>query len=287
MVEVRQRRRAPQSPAYYAGRLLIYALLLLGIVMYAFPLVWMIFTALKDNTEIMRMPPSLLPEAWKWSNFPNALKEFPFFLYLRNTLFIVAFQMLGNVSSAAIVGYSFARLRWPGRDIWFVVLLSTMMLPGVVTMVPTFIMFKNFGWMNTYLPFIVPTFCGSAFNIFLMRQFFRGIPMDLSESARLDGAGEFITFARIILPLCKPALATIAIFSFMGCWNDYMGPLLYLNDASKFTITYGLRSFQLEHDTDWPYLMAAATIISLPTVMLFFFCQRYFIEGITLTGMKG
>ena len=287
MVSIQSARRRRRAPSYYVGRIAIYFALLFGIVLYAFPLLWMVCTALKDNTEIMRMPPTILPEAWNWNNFPDALSEFPFFLYLRNTLTIVSIQMVGNVMSASLVGYSFARLRWPGRDVWFIVLIATMMLPGAVTMIPTFIMYKNFGWMNTDLPFTVPTFCGGAFNIFLLRQFFRSIPMDLSESAKLDGCPELGIFLRIILPLCKPALATIAIFGFMGCWNDYMGPLLYLNDETKFTLTYGLRTFQMEHDTDWPHLMAAATIISIPTILIFFLCQRYFIEGITLTGMKG
>ncbi len=276
-----------KKPSYYVGRVVIYAIILFGIVLYTFPLIWMLSTALKEPTEIMKTPPTLIPEAWKWSNFRDALEAFPFFLYLRNTLFVVALNLMGSVCSSALVGYSFARLRWPGRDVWFIVLIATMMLPGAVTMVPSFIMYRNFGWMNTYLPLIVPAFCGSAFNVFLMRQFFRTIPMDLSESAKIDGCNEFRIFAQIVLPLCKPALATIAVFGFMGVWNDYMGPLLYLNDSSKYTITYGLRTFQMNHDTDWNLLMAAALIISLPTIIIFFFCQRYFIEGITMTGMKG
>ncbi len=268
-------------------KIAVYTILIIGALLFLFPVLWMLSTALKDPQEVMSMPPVMIPKAWRWSNFVDALNAFPFLRYLANTLFIVVVNSFGALFSASLVGYAFGRLKWPGRDIWFMILIGTMMLPGIVTMIPTFIMFRNLGWINTYLPLLVPTFCGSAFNIFLMRQFFRTIPMDLSESAKIDGCSEIRIFGQIILPLCKPALLTIAINTFMGAWNDYMGPLLYLNDTDKYTITYGLRAFQMQYDTDWNLLMAASLVITLPTLILFFTCQKYFVEGITLTGIKG
>lgn len=269
------------------GRAIIYIVLIAGACLYAFPFVWMLSTSLKAPTDIMVNPPRWIPEVIQWQNYPDALLYFPFLRYLANTLFIVVTTMTGAVTSASLVGYSFARLRWPGRDIWFGVLIATMMLPGAVTMIPQFILYKNFNWINTYLPLIVPSFAGGAFNIFLLRQFFRTIPMDLSESAKIDGCSEFRIFFQIVMPLCSPALATIAIFTFMGSWNDFMGPLLYINDKMAYTLTYGLRTFQMQYDAKWNLLMAASIVVALPTLIVFFSCQKYFIEGITLTGMKG
>lgn len=268
------------------GKTLIVIVLLLGAALFLFPFLWMVSTSLKTPQEIIAIPPVWIPEKPQWQNYAVALSYFPFVRYLLNTLYLVSMNMLGTVLSSALVGYAFARLRWPGRDIWFKVLLATMMLPATVTMVPQFILFKNFGWLNTYLPLIVPAFAGSATNIFLLRQFFRTIPGSLSECARLDGAGEMRIFWQIILPLCKPALATVAIFSFMFTWNDFMGPLLYINDKMRYTLSYGLRTFQIQSDSKWHLTMAASVVVALPSLALFFSCQRYFIEGITLTGLK-
>ena len=213
---------------YYIGRICIYGMLIIGACMYLFPFLWMISTSLKAPTELMTNPPILIPETPLWSNYIDALNYFPFWRYLLNSVFLVVMTMIGSVLSSALVGYSFARLQWPGRDVWFGILISTMILPSAVTMIPQFILFKNIGWTNSYLPLIVPAFTGNAFNIFLLRQFFRTIPMQLSESAQIDGASELRIFAQIILPLSKPALATVAVFTFMGSWNDFMGPLLYV-----------------------------------------------------------
>ena len=269
------------------GRVFIHIILLAGALLYLFPFFWMLSTSLKAPTDVMKNPPVWIPPVLQWGNYPAALSYFPFVRYLFNTLFIVAVNILGTVFSSSIVGYSFARLRWPGRDIWFGVLIATMMLPGAVTMIPQFIMFRNFGWLNSYLPLTVPSFTGSAFNIFLLRQFFRTIPMDLSESAKIDGCPEYRIFYQIVLPLCAPALATIAIFSFMGSWNDFIGPLLYINEKMRYTLTFGLRTFQMQSDTRWYLMMAASIVVAMPTLVVFFSCQKYFIEGITLTGMKG
>ena len=271
---------------YYIGRICIYGMLIIGACMYLFPFLWMISTSLKAPTELMTNPPILIPETPLWSNYIDALNYFPFWRYLLNSVFLVVMTMIGSVFSSALVGYSFARLQWPGRDVWFGILISTMILPSAVTMIPQFILFKNIGWTNSYLPLIVPAFTGNAFNIFLLRQFYRTIPMQLSESAQIDGASELRIFAQIILPLSKPALATVAVFTFMGSWNDFMGPLLYVNDKMSYTLSFGLRTFQMQSGTMWNLMMAASVVVAIPTLVLFFSCQKYFIEGVTLTGIK-
>lgn len=278
--------RSVQEAGRKLAKGLLYILLFAGAALYLFPFFWMISTSLKSTTEIMVQPPVWFPQNPQWSNYREALAYFPFWRYLGNTLFLVAMNMIASLISSSLVGYAFARLKWPGRDTWFKVLLSTMMLPATVTMIPQFIMFKQFGWLNSYLPLIVPAFAGTATNIFLMRQFMRTIPTSLSDCARLDGCSEFRIFFQIVLPLCKPALATVAIFSFMGTWNDFMGPLLYINDKMMYTLSYGLRTFQMQNDSMWHLTMAASVVVAIPTLLLFFFCQKYFIEGITLTGMK-
>jgi len=271
---------------FYIGRSVIYIMLVFGACMYFFPFLWMILTSLKAPTELITNPPVFIPETPLWSNYIDALNYFPFWRYLLNSVFLVVMTTIGSLFSSSLVGYAFAKLEWSGRDIWFVILISTMILPSTVTMIPQFILFKNLGWTNSYLPLIVPTFTGSAFNIFLLRQFFKTIPIQLSESAKIDGCSEFKIFRTIIIPLSKPALATVAVFSFMGAWNDFMGPLLYVNDKMAYTLSFGLRTFQMQSGTMWNLMMAASVIVAIPTLILFFSCQKYFIEGITLTGIK-
>ncbi|AEE95970.1 carbohydrate ABC transporter permease [Mahella australiensis] len=266
--------------------LLIYLLLIIGSVLFITPFLWMLSTSLKGEAGLFDIPPQWIPNPIKWGNYPEALQSIPFLKYTMNTVFITVVAMAGAIVSSSLVAYSFARLKWPGRDIWFIILLATMMLPGQVTMIPVFVMYKNLGWINTYAPLTVPYFFGSAFYIFLLRQFFRTIPMELSDSAKIDGCSEFRIYWKIILPLSKPALATVAIFTFMGVWNDFVGPLIYLNDTDKFTLALGLRSFQMQYGTRWNLMMAAAIVAALPTLIIFFLCQKYFIEGITLTGIK-
>jgi len=251
------------------------------------PFFWMLSTSLKGREGLFVLPPQWIPDQFRWQNYVDAVQAFPFLRYTLNTLLITGSTMLGTLLSSSIVAYSFARLRWPGRDVWFVIMLSTLMLPGQVTMIPVFILFKNLGWVDTYLPLIVPSFFGAAFSIFLLRQFFLTIPKELSDAAKIDGSPEIGIYWRIFLPLSAPALATIAIFTFMGAWNDFLGPLIYLNDPDKFTLALGLRSFQQAFGTRWNVMMACSIIVMLPTLLLFFFFQRYFIEGITLTGIKG
>lgn len=251
------------------------------------PFFWMVSTSLKPNEQVYLIPPKWIPNPIMWSNYPRAFSFAPFGLFIKNSLIIAIVCVVGVVFSSSLAGYSFAKLRWPGRDITFFILLSTMMLPGQVTMIPIFILFKKFGWINTFYPLTVPTFFGGgAFNIFLMRQFFLTIPYELDEAARIDGASFFKIYTSIELPLSIPVITAISIFTFIGAWNDFMGPLIYLNDSSKYTIQLGLRMFQADFSADWSALMAMSIVTALPCIVLFFVAQRYFIQGIVLTGLK-
>jgi ABC-type glycerol-3-phosphate transport system permease component len=251
------------------------------------PFFWMVSTSLKPNEQVYLIPPKWVPNPIVWSNYPRAFSFAPFGLYIKNSLIIAIVCVVGVVFSSSLAGYSFAKLRWPGRDITFFILLSTMMLPGQVTMIPIFILFKKFGWINTFYPLTVPAFFGGgAFNIFLMRQFFLTIPYELDEAARIDGASFFKIYTNIELPLAIPVITAISIFTFIGAWNEFMGPLIYLNDSSKYTIQLGLRMFQADFQSDWSALMAMSIVTALPCIILFFVAQRYFIQGIVLTGLK-
>jgi multiple sugar transport system permease protein len=259
------------------------------------PLLWMVTTAIKPIEETMTATPTLLPSKFLWDNFPKAVtygsKELgyiPFLLYARNTLMVTLLCVAGSVCSNAVVAYAFARLRWPGRDFFFAVTLATMMVPFPVLMVPTFGLFKWLGWVGSFRPLWVPAFFGSAFSIFLLRQFFRTIPMELSEAAKIDGCSEVRIFTDVLLPLAKPALAVVALFTFMGTWNDFMGPMIYLSDQETFTLSLGLQAYQSQHGgTQWNLLMAAATVVILPVIVVFFFAQKMFIQGIATSGLKG
>jgi ABC-type sugar transport system, permease component len=266
---------------------LIYLTLVAGSALFVMPLVWMLSTSLKGDIGLFDLPPKWIPETFYWDNYKKAVQSFPFLRYTVNTVWITLLSVIGALLSSSFIAYAFAKLKWPGRNIWFVVLLGTMMLPPQVTMIPLFLFFKQLGWIDTYLPLTVPYFFGSAFYIFLMRQFFMTIPKELSEAAKIDGSTEFYIWWRIFIPLSKPALATLAIFTFMMAWNDFLGPLIYLNDPDQFTLALGLRSFQQQYGTRWNVMMAASLIVMLPTLVMFFSFQKYFIEGVTLTGVKG
>jgi len=220
-------------------------------------------------------------------NYQDALRYVPFWAYLGNTVFVVVLSIAGQLFSCSLIAFSFARLRWPLRDQCFAVLLATMMLPGQVTMVPQFLIFKYLGWYNTLYPLWLPSFFGSAFFIFMLRQFMKGIPNDLEDAAKIDGCSYFMIYWKIMLPLIKPALAAIAIFTFMGAWNNFMGPLIYVSDQRLYPLALGLFQFRSEHGADFGMLMAASALMTLPVVAIFFAAQRYFIQGVTLTGIKG
>lgn len=258
------------------------------------PLYWMAMSALKNVSQVYAIPPVWFPLPPRWSNYWEAWNIDRFSLYALNTVGRYAIPVtIGSVVSNAFVAYGFSRVRWPGREIVFSVCLMTMMIPGQVTMVPMFIIFKRLGWVNSYRPLVVPSFFAGAYTIFMLRQFFRTIPTELSDAARIDGAGELMIMWRIIMPLVKPALAVVALNSFMGSWNDYMGPLIYINDTMLYPLTMGLARLSASlnqvgiKELAYPYLMAVSTIVTLPTLLIFFFAQRTFIEGITLTGIKG
>ena len=223
----------------------------------------------------------------EWNNYSAGFKAFPFFLMLKNTLIICALTVGGTVLSCSLAAYGLACVPWKGREALFWAMLATMMLPGQVIMIPLFQTFKNLGWINTILPLVVPAFCGNAFFIFMLRQFYRTIPASLMEAARIDGAGDVRIWATIVLPLSKAALAVVAVFSFIGAWNDFLGPLLYLMDDDKYTLAIGLARLQGQYSSDWGRMMAMSVVMTLPMVALFFLAQRSFVEGIKLGGVKG
>ena len=228
----------------------------------------------------------------RWENYSEALDYLPpntfhGLLFLGNTLLLTLGTTVGTVLSSSIVAYAFARLKWPGKNIWFGVLLATMMIPGAVTMMPQFLIFRSLGWYDSLRPLWVPAFFGSAFNIFLLRQFFMSIPGELEDAAKIDGCGPFGVYWKVMLPLVKPALAAIAIMSVLGAWNNFQGPLIYLSSPEKMPLAYALQLYQTQHSGEPGLLMAASTLVVLPIILLFFFTQRYFIEGVSLTGMGG
>lgn len=254
---------------------------------YVFPLYWTVATALKTDIEVFLFPPTWLPENPQWQNFPAATTYIPFWLYMGNTLIVSGLTIVGTVISCSLIAYGFSRVRWPGRDWVFLAYLSTIMLPTQVTMIPLYIVFRKLGWVGTYLPLIIPAFFGNALFVFLLRQFFMTIPNELSDAARIDGAGELGIFTRIMLPLLKPALATVALFTFVGTYRDFLGPLIYLTNQEQWTISLGLKMFQNMYGAQWQLMMAASALTMLPTLILFMLTQRTFIEGIALTGIKG
>ncbi|WP_406686101.1 carbohydrate ABC transporter permease [Rossellomorea vietnamensis] len=268
--------------------LFVYLFLILASIATILPLFWMISTSLKSGDIIFEIPPKWIPETFEWENYKKAVTDIPFFLYFKNTVIITGFRMFAEVFVSALVAYGFARFNFPGKNFWFVILLSTIMLPGEITMIPVFIMFSEVGWINTFKPLIVPSFFGGqAVFIFLLRQFFMSIPKELEESAVMDGANRLQIFYKIFLPLSKPALITIGLFSFQGSWNDLLGPLMYLNDSNKFTLQLGLAMFNGMTKVEWGPLMAASLLVLLPTIVIFFSMQKHFVEGITVTGIKG
>ena len=261
--------------------------LLMAGMMFFLPFFWLVSTSLKDLSQIFTIPPIWIPNPLKWQNYPESLGYFPFMQQLSNTLIIAISAVFLTLISSAFVAYSFSRLRWHGRNILFFAMLSTMMLPYQVTMIPLFIIYRNLGWVNTLLPLIVPHAFGVPFFIFLLRQFFLSLPRDLDDAAIIDGCSEFGVLWRVILPLSKPALATVALFQFLASWNDFIGPLIYLNDPSKYTLSLGIQVFVSTVGVQWGWMMAVTTVLTVPVIVLFFFTQRTFIQGIALTGIKG
>lgn len=276
--------RIPYQGITKAG---VYFLLIVLSAIFIAPFLWLISTSLKPDKQIFAFPPVWIPSPIRTENYVEGLTQIPFGLYLGNTLFICIFSVIGTVISSSMVAYGLSRIPWRGREWLFYAIVGTMLLPPQVTMVPVFSIFKTLGWLDTYWPLIFPHFLGGAFNVFLLRQFFRSIPKELTESARLDGASEWANYLLIVLPLAKPALWTVGLFAFIGAWNDYLGPLIYLFDDRKYTLSLGLAMFRSQYSAQWGPMMAVSTVVTVPLIILFFFTQRSFVKGITMTGMKG
>jgi len=270
------------------GKLTVYLLCTGVSALMLFPLLWLVRSSVMDLGQIFTFPPEWIPRPWRFQNYPEALTTIPFLRYLRNTLTILIPSVVGTVITAALAAYGFSRLRWPGRDLLFNILLTTLMLPYAVTLIPTFLLWARLDLINSFWPLIIPHwFGGGIFSIFLLRQFFRTIPKELDEAALIDGANPLQILWNIIVPLSRPALIAVAIFAALASWNDFLGPLIYLNDSRNFTLALGLAEFTGLYSSQWHLLMAASTVVIVPVVVLFFFAQRYFIEGIALTGSKG
>ena len=278
-----QRKRTPRLRS-----VAIHVILLCGSLVFLFPLIWMISTSLKPIEQTMVMPPQWIPKPVQFKNYLDAVRYIPFFTYAANTLIICLLGTLGMVVSSSLVAYGFSRIEWKGRNVVFIVVLATMMIPFPVTMIPLYSVFRKLHWVGTLRPLWVPAWFSAAFYVFLLRQFFMTIPRELSDAARIDGCSEFGIYWRIVLPLARPALAVVALFHFLYSWNDFMGPLIYLIDQKTFTLALGLQFYQSQHGgTQWNMLMAASTLVVLPIIVLFFFTQKTFIRGITMTGIKG
>lgn len=282
-----------RSNNYYRGkktvlRILIYAILIIGAAFSLVPLLWLVRSSLMETAQIFEIPIRWLPDPICWDNFKKALTVVPFMKYFINSAIIVVGVVLGTVFTSSLTAFAFSRLEWKGRDLIFGILLSGMMLPFVVTLIPTFVMWSKTGLTNTFIPLILPAwFGGGAGNIFMLRQFYSSIPKELDEAAIIDGASTFRIYSQIIVPLSKSALIVIGLFSFMGTWNDFLGPLVYISDPEKYTVAIGLRQFMGMYTSQWNLLMAASLVALIPVLLAYFFGQKYLVEGIALTGIKG
>lgn len=268
-------------------RFLTHLVLVPAALVFLLPFLWMVSTSLKTISQIFTYPPIWIPHPLAFENYPNAVKYISFFLYLRNTIVVTVCSVIGATISSSLVAYSLARIRWPGRRILTLLTIATLMLPYQVTLIPVFLVFKRLDMVGDLRPLIVPQFFGVAYYIFLLRQFFATIPMELSEAAYVDGAREFTIFWYVILPLAKPALATVAVFQFIASWRDYLGPLIYLNNQKLYTLSLGLQQYSGQYGREWGMLMAASVLFTLPVILVFFFTQKTFVQGVTLTGIKG
>jgi len=250
------------------------------------PFLWMVSTALMDELEVYQFPPKFIPSSWRWSNLVEALSLQPFGRFFVNSAIVAVVSVAGQLLFCSMAAYAFARLRFPWRDKLFGLYLATMMIPAIVTVIPAFLIITLFGWVNTYWALFTPSL-SSVWGIFLLRQFFQTIPRDLEDAARVDGASAFTIYWRIVLPLSKPALATLAIFAFMNSWKDFLWPLIVTNRTDMRTVELGIANFNTMYATDWPHQMAAAVVVMLPIVVVFILAQKHFVRGITMTGMKG
>jgi len=281
------RRHRSSRTGSTVGRTVTYVILLIGSVAFLLPFAWMISTSLKPQEQVYAFPIEWIPKPFQWSNYVEVFDAAPMARYIVNTCILTFFGVLGSLVGSSIAAYAFARMRFPGRDAMFFIMLATMMVPAWVTLIPSYIIFGKLHWLDTYLPLLVPAFFALPFNTFLLRQFFLGIPVELEDAAKIDGAGTIRIFLSIVLPLAKPALIIVAIFSFLAHWNEFLGPLVYLQSQDKFPLSLGIMNFVGEQSQDFALMMTGATIAMLPCIILFFIAQRWFIQGIVITGVKG
>lgn len=291
MVRAQQLTKAWQTRSGAVQQFVIYALLLLGTAFFILPFLWMVSTSLKPPWQVMTFPPEWIPETIYWSNFTESWGALDFGTFYWNTILLTSLNILGTLASAPLVAFAFARMRFRGRTVLFLVLLSTMMLPTQVTLIPRYVLFSRLGWINTFLPLIIPTWLvggpTGAFNVFLLRQFFLTIPRDLDEAAKLDGAGFWAIYWRVILPMSRAVLGIIAIFTFTNNWNDFFNPLIYINTTDKYTVALALRFYQTRLDVQMGPLMAQSLVALLPVLVIFYFAQERYVQGIVITGGKG
>lgn len=270
---------------------IITVLLVLFAVYFLFPFVWMISVSLQTEQEVMTTVgfwDQLIPDSWRFENYKDVFKTIPFGRYFMNSAIVTGLTVIGTVCSSSVVAYAFAKLRWPGRSLCYSVMLLTMMIPASILMIPTYKMYSAMGLTNSWVPLILPSFLGGgAGNIILIEQFYRSVPREMLEASRIDGASEWKILMDILVPLSKPVLATVAVFAFLFAWNDYLGPLLYVNDQNLITVALGLRSFQSQSGTNWALLMAGSVISMIPSLLIFVFCQKYFLEGVKTGAVKG
>lgn len=279
--------RVARTPSRSVGRKAVGYTALTALALFALgPFLWTLSTSLKNIDEVFVFPPQWLPSTLKWSNYTGLWRAFPMDQWIFNSAYIVILTVIGKVFLCSTAAYSFARLRWPGRDYVFYAFLTALMIPWEVTLIPGFVLMRQFGWIDTHLALIVPS-VGDVFGIFLLRQFFLSLPRELEEAARIDGAGYFTVFRKIILPLSKPALAVVAVLGFMGVWNSFLWPLIMIDSTNKFTLPVGLQLLNSQHGTDWTLLMAGDVIALIPVLIVYLAAQKYFVQGITMTGLKG
>lgn len=285
MAKPQRKRKQGKIPSLEV--IFLYAFLIVLAILFILPIFYLFMGSFKAESELFRVPFKWLPDKFQFGNFINMFSSIPFFKYLKNTMIIVVCNIVGSLLSCSLVAYGFARLRWPGRDKVFILVLITMILPYQVTLVPLFLMFTKMKWIGTFLPLTVTCFFGNPFFIFLLRQFFTGIPQDISEAARIDGAGEFTIFSRLVIPMAKPALTTVAIFAFIRSWNDFLGPLVFLGKDELYTLSLAASMLKSNLDPNWSLLLALGAVMILPVLILFFVMQKYFIQGIAISGIKG
>lgn len=275
-----------RRPRRTGAKVAIYAVLIAGAIVMIVPLLWTLSTSLKDQSQVFTYPIQWIPKPFKWSNYSDAFATAPIGTYLVNTVILTAVGVAGSLIGSSVAGYGFARFRFPGRQAMFAIMLATMMVPMWTVIIPMYLMFQRIGWLDTYLPIVVPAFFAIPFNTFLMRQFFLTIPYEIDEAARVDGASQWRIFTRIIIPIARPALMIVAIYSFFYYWNEFLLPLLYLQTDKFFPISVGVANFASAQQQNYPLMMAIATVALAPPIIVFFIFQRWFIQGVVVTGIK-